>query len=333
MPTLYLVDHGAKLRHDHRRLLVEIDGAETQTLPLAHIEDVVVSANAHITTATLKLLLYEGVDVVFLTESGHFCGRLSGPPARNGGVRRNQYAASLSDDFALGVAQACVAAKLRNMRTLLLRYNRLLAAPELGRACDLLAASANNAQTSDNKPSLLGIEGSGTAAYFGVLARLFKHDWGFDGRNRRPPRDPINVLLSFAYTLLARAVEDAVLTAGLDSSIGFLHEPEFGRASLALDLMEEFRPIVADSTVLRCLNTEAITPADFSPGQDATRPIVLSQTGAKALVREFEARCAIEFAHPASSERVTYKRCFELQARELARAIRERNAYRAFVVR
>ncbi len=231
------MEHGAALRHAHQRLIVEKDDQTLAEMPLAQVDEVVVCANASITTPTLKLLLYHGIDVVYLTEDGDFCGRLAGPQSGGGDLRRRQYAASLDDAFALGVARACVAAKLGNMRALLLRYNRDLRHEAITTAAQSIDAAGDRLKVIPDLASLMGVEGAASAAYFGVLPRLFKHDWGFDGRNRRPPADPVNVLLSFGYTLLARAVESAVLTAGLDPAIGFLHQPVAGRPALALDLM------------------------------------------------------------------------------------------------
>jgi CRISPR-associated protein Cas1 len=342
MPALYLMEHGSALRHEHQRLIVEEDGQTLAEMPLAQVEEVVVCANASITTPTLKLLLYHGIDVVYLTEDGDFCGRLAGPNSGSGDLRRRQYAASLDPAFVMQVARACVAGKLRNMRALLMRYNRDLDNPAIAAAAQSIREAIDGLESVADLPSLLGVEGAASATYFAVLPALFKppaaggkHDWGFDGRNRRPPADPVNVLLSFGYTLLAKAVESAVLTVGLDAAIGFLHQPVAGRPALALDLMEEFRPIIADSTALRCLNAGLIQPAHFSAGENPDRPIVLAPEAAKIFIAEFEARLAIEFAHPASSERVTYRRAFELQARDLAGAVRGmgNGRYDPFVVR
>lgn len=343
MPALYLTEHGSSLHHDHQRLRVEKDDQTLAEMPLAQVEEVIVCANANITTPTLKLLLYQGIDIIYLTERGDFCGRLSGPNSGSGDLRRRQYAASLDAAFVMQVARACVAGKLRNMRALLLRYNRDLHHAGVESAALAIKTAVDGIEGVPDLASLLGVEGSASAAYFGALPALFKPpaagggrpDWGFDGRNRRPPADPVNVLLSFGYTLLAKGLESAVLTAGLDPAIGFLHQPIAGRPALALDLMEEFRPIIADSTALRCLNAGRILPEHFTTSDDPSRPIVLAPEAAKIFIAEFEARLAVEFAHPLSNERVTYRRAFDLQARDLAGAVRGlgNGRYDPFVVR
>jgi CRISPR-associated protein Cas1 len=333
MPALYVTEHGATLRHESHRLIVEKDDRELASMPLEQVEAVVMAGNAVVTMPTMKLLLFKGIDTAFVSAHGAYCGRLVGPLSRNGQLRQAQYAAAQDESLSLEIARACVVGKLKNMRTLLLRYNRTLQNSTVLSSIERIEAQLDDANRGESKPTLRGLEGAGSAAYFTALPLLFKRDWGFAKRVRRPPTDPINVMLRVSYTLLLRAIEAAVNIVGLDPYIGFLHEPSYGRASLALDLMEEFRPIVADSLALRCLNSDLITPNDFTPGDDPGRPIVLSQTGFKRLIGEFEARLETEFQHPDSDERVTYRRCFELQARAMAAAVRGRRRYTPLVVR
>lgn len=334
MPPLYLVEQGAKLSHDGHRLVVTKEGETLITVPLIHVSEVLIFGNIQVTTPALKMLLSQGIDVVFLTEDGRYYGRLVGPPTKYGELRRLQYERASDPAFSLGVAQCIVEGKLQNLRTLLMRYNREKQDPAVADAIMQLATLTERVPRTQGLHSLQGIEGRGAALYFGVFKRLFKADWGFKSRLRRPPPDPINVLLSFGYTILAHALESAVNLVGLDPYIGFLHTTEYGRPSLALDLMEEFRPIIVDSVVLRVCNNEIVKMEDFRPGDDAERPIVWSEGGRKHFIREFEARLAMEFIHPRLGERMTYRRCFELQVRHLAACIkREAEKYRPFVVR
>lgn len=143
----------------------------------------------------------------------------------------------------------------------------------------------------------------------------------------------MNVLLSFGYALLLRNIESAIYTVGLDPYLGFLHGIRYGRPSLALDILEEFRPIVVDSVVLRAINGHLITAANFSATSDPELPVLLDEEGRRRFILEFERRLATEFIHPTTAERVTYRRCFELQVRELARTIKAGDYYRPFTVR
>jgi CRISPR-associated protein Cas1 len=182
--------------------------------------------------------------------------------------------------------------------------------------------------------SLLGSEGIGAAIYFQVFKHLFKDGrWRFDKRVRRPPTDPVNVLLSFGYTMLTHNLVAAVERVGLDPYLGCLHADSYNRPSLALDLVEEFRCIVVDSVTLRCLNGNLITPENFSRQDDPHRPILLDEAGRSCFIRAFEARLVRTFTHPVTREKVTYRRCFDLQAREMARAFQSGTPYRPFTVR
>lgn len=333
MPPLYLVEQGSKLSHEGRRLVVTKEGKDLLQVPLIKVSEVLIFGNIQITTPALRLCLDEGVDIVFLTQDGRYCGRLVGPPTGYGQLRRFQYQRVENREFSLGTAQSIVAGKLRNMHTLLLRYNRALEDQEIAKATfDLNAMIAQAGRTTQHS-SLLGVEGKGTAIYFGVFKRLFKDDWPFEKRVRRPPTDPINVLLSFGYTILQHNIESAVNLVGLDPYLGFLHAVEYNRPSLSLDLMEEFRPIVTDSVVLRVCNSHLVTPANFSKTDDPERPVLLDDEGRANFIREFEARLAQEFKHPDTQERVTYRRCFELQVRRLANCLKSGETYKPFLVR
>jgi CRISPR-associated protein Cas1 len=276
----------------------------------------------------------EDIDVVFCDQHGRYRGRVVGQSSGHSKLRRMQYQRVSNALFAVNTARAIVQAKLQNSRTLLMRYRRQMDLPLLDTAVTRLADLRVRADRAETVNSLLGVEGVGAAVYFEAFAHLFKLEgWHFEKRVRRPPTDPVNVLLSFGYTLLTRSLEAAVETVGLDPYLGCLHADSYNRPSLALDLTEEFRSIVVDSVVLRCINTGLITPANFSRQDDPERPILMDDEGRNRYIREFEGRLAVKFDHPATDEKVTYRRCFELQARTMAQAIQADGLYRPFVVR
>lgn len=334
MPPLYIVEQGARLNLEQRRLLVSKDGELILKCPLAHTSAVVLFGNITITTPALKRLMGAGIDVIFLTQDGHYEGRLVGPLSKYGQLREQQHAALRDPDLRLRLAQAVVRGKCLNMRTLLLRYNRDLHQPDIASAIERLTWFSERCRRTTTQNALLGVEGSASAAYFSVFRRLFKRDWPFEKRLRRPPPDPVNVLLSFGYTLLTRCLEASVATVGLDPYLGILHVTEYGRPSLALDLVEEFRAIIVDSVVLTCLNGELVTPADFTPGQDPARPVILSEGGKRRFIEAFERRLATPVRHPVTQETLPYNRIFDVQTRLLARCLREQRAdYPPFEVR
>jgi CRISPR-associated protein Cas1 len=334
MPPLYIVEQGAKLSVEQRRLIVEKSGQEIAKVPMIHTSAVIIFGNTTITTPAMKRLMGAGIDVIFLTQHGNYEGRLVGPLSKFGQLRQQQYDLLRNAIFRLKLAQSIVRGKCLNMRALLLRYNRDLARPEIAASVDRLGWLAERALRTTRLSALLGVEGSASAAYFSVFRQLFKRDWPFEKRLRRPPPDPVNVLLSFGYTLLTRELEASVSLVGLDPYLGVLHTVEYGRPSLALDLEEEFRSIVVDSVVLRCLNNDLVTPDDFTPGTTPDRPIVLSDQGKRRFIQAFEERIETTICHPVTQEQMTYRRVFEIQTRLLARCFRgEQFDYQPFQVR
>ena len=196
-----------------------------------------------------------------------------------------------------------------------------------------MAELADKANSATSDASLLGIEGTAARLYFAAFAGLFKTDtsFNFENRNRRPPRDPVNALLSFVYALLTKELTIALYASGFDPMLGFFHRPRYGRPSLALDLAEEFRSIVADSVVLTLINNGEVTDTDFIRRAGA---VALTSTGRKAVLRAFERRMESLVTHPIFKYRISYRRVFEVQARLLGRTLLgEFEVYPAFLTR
>ena len=306
------------------------------------VSQAIVFGNVSITTPALQLLLREGIEVVLLSRTGRFYGRLIGEQNGNGALRVAQLQRSQEPDFALRTARQFVTGKLHNLRVFLQRYARRAAstsnhweATTLRQAVDGVGAMLMRVDGCQTINSLSGVEGRGTAAYFRVWKELLKPPWRFERRIRRPPPDPVNVLLSFGYTLLTQNIWGAVLTAGLDPYVGFLHQLNYNRPSLPLDLMEEFRPVIVDSVVLRCLNNEILTPDHFVPGEDSERPLELTDDGIRLFIREMEARFDQEFKDARTGQRISYRRLFLNQVYHLSRIISgaEQGPYRPFLIR
>ena len=205
-----------------------------------------------------------------------------------------------------------------NCRTLL-RRNRANPDPV---SLSELKQLARKARAAESIESLLGIEGTAARRYFSDFSGMLKgtgtEDFDLDGRNRRPPRDPINALLSFCYSLLAKELSLAVRSVGLDGMLGFYHQPHFGRPSLALDLMEEFRPVIADSVVIGAINNGIVQSADFVRAAGA---VALTQPARKRLILSFERRMDQLVTHPVFDYRISYRRVLEVQARLLSRVL------------
>lgn len=305
---------------------------ESRIFETSHIA---LMGNVQITTQALSAALDEGVPVAFFTMGGWFKGWAHGPTHKNVELRLAQYQTALDEARSLKVAQALVVGKIRNCRTLLMRNH-----PNLpGALARQLADLAKQAQRAPNPATLLGLEALAAKLYFGAFPALLKPKtpanatWRFDfeGRNRRPPRDPVNALLSYAYSLLAKEFTLTALLTGFDPLLGFFHQPRYGRPSLALDLMEEFRPVIADSVVLTVINNGIITLDDFVQRGPAAS---LTPTGRKAFLRAYEQRLDTLISHPIFGYRVSYRRVLEVQTRLLARhLLGEIPAYPNFLVR
>ncbi len=339
MATLYVVEQGAEIGCDGERLDVCRGETVLGSVPLSKLQDVVILGNVGFSTPAIKRLLDRGIEVTFLTVHGRYHGRLVGATTAHVALRRAQYRCAADPAWSLTMAQACVEGKLRNCRAVLQRFarNRVSVADEVPAAIDSLDSFIARVGRTTQLSSLLGVEGSGAACYFGGLRALFEAEWAFTNRNRRPPTDPVNVLLSLGYTLLVHKTLGAVQSAGFDPYQGFLHQVDYNRPSLVLDIMEEFRPLLVDALVIRCCADGRVTPADFTPSDDAAYPIILGDDGKRRFIAAFEERMRTEVTHPDGADgrpgKVTYWRCLELQARRLARAVQSDSLYQPWTTR
>ena len=352
MPTLYLTEDYAFVRRDGEdSLLVQIperrakDGvapapARKERIPLIKIDEVVVLGEVTLTASAMHLLLERNIEITFLGHYGQFKGRLSPPFSKNAILRMAQYRAHTDMTTRCELARRFVIGKLSNQRQRLQRFNRTHQDAEVSQALkqltDLIGglatlpmhqlAAMKPLATGDHRvegtalETILGMEGAGSAAYFRCFGKLLSdpRQWPFPGRVKRPPTDPVNSLLSFGYSLLANKVASAVQLVGFDHFVGYLHSSFYGRPALALDLMEEFRPVIVDSIVVDVMNHRILTPADFMVELGAYR---LKEGKRTVFFTKFEERLNEELQHPIFGYKTTYRRCLELQARLLAKVL------------
>ena len=284
--AVHVLDCDAKLSLDEGLLVIERPGQAAIRLRMADMRGVCLHGRASITTPCVQALLQEGIPLVWRGRTGHYLGQTVDMSGQTGQVRRAQYAAQGSR-LALDVGSRLVEAKIANMRAVLRRQG-----PDGGilETAAQLAAAARRARHADDAATLLGVEGAATAAYFARWPALLKGaaaDMAFPGRQRRPPVGPINALLSYCYAVVAGHCAAAALAAGLDPAEGLLHVNRPGRPALALDLLEPFRPAVADSAALFALNTGEIAAADFIAVEDGTR---LTDEGRRKALHALERR-------------------------------------------
>jgi CRISPR-associated protein Cas1 len=396
MAILYLTEQQAWVGHEGECLVVHIpvrneDGTgrgkreRKMTVPLFKVEEVMVLGDITLTTPALASLLDAKVPITYLSRHGRYLGSLHPMLSRNSLLRLAQYAAYNDSTRRQALAQQFVVGKLRNMRTLLMRYQRSHLGTSLQNQiesvsrCIRAAERANGplkrgqeddelepASDSESSPplegqevlfqeksaaknsqggrqgkmdrmhglgSLLGCEGAGSAAYFQGFGQLIRCGWshGFSRRMRRPPTDPVNALLSYGYVILTAQVASVLASVGFDPYIGYLHASRYGKPALALDLMEEFRPLIVDSVVLGLLNNRQLEPKDFLKELNSFR---MTEATRRLFLQKFEDRMQEVITHPVFGYKVAYRRCIELQARLLGKYLTgEVNAYTPFAVR
>ena len=328
---LYVQDHRASMRLVGERLVVTTKDAPATEARLNNMSSVNLYGNVHVTTPALRRLMQDGIPVAFYTYGGWFVGRTVGADPKNVELRLAQYRAVTDSAFCLSKARCLVASKILNCRTLLRRNHSGDSSVALGELRQL----ARKARETQSLESLLGIEGTAARAYFQSFAGMLKgRDMGtfeFERRNRRPPTDPVNAMLSFCYGMLTKACAFALASVGLDPLLGFYHQPHFGRPSLALDLMEEFRPVIADSVVISAINNGVIQAGDFVT---AAGSVALTGPARKRVVQAFERRMDQLVTHPVFDYRISYRRLLEVQARLVSRLVLgELDQYPEFRVR
>lgn len=325
VPGAYVTKRGGRIEVSKSKELLTSER-------LIDVSELSVFGNVQVSTQLVRELMQRDVPICWFSGGGWFNGITEGLPAKNVELRRRQ--ARCGDGEALGIARSMIDGKIRNSRTLL-RRNTARRNDEVVESLRRLAARAARA---DSVESLLGYEGTAARLYFGQFPTMLRHAealpggvFDFAGRNRRPPKDAINALLSFAYSLLAKDCVATLRAVGFDPYLGFLHRPRFGRPALALDLAEEFRPLIAESVVLTAVNNGEVKPSQFVV---RAQGVALDSDGRRSMLRCYERRMAAEVTHPLFGYRVSYRRAIEVQARILAAAVLgEIDEYRPMVTR
>jgi len=331
MATLYVTEPGARIEKEYRRLLVTKDDDTLLAVPLGRVSEVVLVGTVGATTPALLMLLDEGIPLSFVTRTGQLRGRLAPPSPKNLPLRHAQYDRARDPAFCLAVGRAIVDGKLRNSRALAYRMRR--ARPQIAAEwLERIERAVEAVAQAGDLDTLRGVEGSAAKAYFEVLRQALRPEMTFEKRTRRPPRDPVNALLSLGYTLLTQNLITACEVVGLDPYDGFFHADKYGRPALALDLVEEFRGPVVDSVVQLVVNKRVVGPGDFEEGREGG--IYLSNRGLRKFLEQYTHRLNTEIVHPYHERRLTYQRVFEVQARLLAKTIQgELDRYVPFRVR
>ncbi len=318
---LYVQARGAKVAKKGDTLEVFVDDQKAQTVRLNEVSQLVLMGQIYVTTPTLHELMSRQIPVSWHSFGGWFLGHTVGTGHKNVEIRTAQYRTSFDTKACLRLARGLVIAKIQNQKTLL-RRNWKQDAPA-GDLMDGFQADLRRAQRAGDLGELLGAEGQAAARYFGAFSSMLSREkdgetlkFDFQTRNRRPPTDPVNALLSYAYALLVKTWTVALTAVGFDCYRGFYHQPRYGRPALSLDMMEPFRPLIADSSVIQAINNGEVRPSDFI---SAAGSVALTNDGRKRFIGTFERRLSHEVTHPLFGYRISYRRLMELQARLLAR--------------
>ena len=320
MSTVYVIENGATVRKDGEQLKIDLPkGGTLLKMPLSKVDQLVILGNVTVTAPAVRALLEQGAPLVYLSSKGRLLGRLQPFENKNVPLRWQQFQAAANQETRVSIAKSIVKGKLLNQRTLLQRAGRE-GISGLKEAVDRLGALIRRVDRASELSELRGLEGAGAAEYFRQWPKLIRQlGFPFPGRVRRPPTDRVNSMLSFGYVLLMNEVLTACHVVGFDPYLGYLHMDRYGRPALALDLMEEFRPVLVDSLVLSVINRRMVEPEDFETGLGGVkrmRPHAL-----KKFLAAWEQKRRTLIQHPLYDQQVPYWRAVELQARVLGKVL------------
>ncbi len=346
MHNLAITEQGTQVHVEGETLLLSRAGAVLRRVRLQEVNQILLFGQVEVSSGAVAALARRRVDVVYLTRQGYFRARLVGPASGHVELRLAQMRRALDPDFCLRVTRPRVAGKLTHQRQVLLRAQRKLRDDELAAVLGRLRLLVEECGRVADLDRLRGLEGQGAALYFGQFGKLLRaSELTFHGRSRRPPRDPVNACLSFGYTLLGTVAETEVLRCGLEPMVGFFHQPQYGRPSLMLDVIEEFRPFV-DGLVLRLVNRRQLGPLDFerrggpelaevlaeSPaaatetGEAAAEGVYLADPGRRVFLTEFFRRLRERLYYPPRQATLELRDILREQVYHLARVVEDRDA-------
>lgn len=309
---LYVTEQGARIGVSKGRVTISQQKEVLQEVRLIDVSQVSIYGNVQISSQAMRAMFDQQVPVCWFSYGGWFQGIAHGLPSKHVDLRRRQVA--IAAQAGLPIAQKMIEGKIRNSRTLLRRNSRSEVKPVLAQ----LKSTADQTAKVDTVESLLGVEGVAARLYFSQFSAMVKDNslgtFDFRGRNRRPPRDPVNCLFSYAYSLLTKDLTAVALAVGFDPYLGVFHKPRFGRPALALDLAEEFRPLIADSVVVNVINNGEIRENGFVV---RAQGVALTQQGRRSFIAAYERRLDQEVTHPVYGYKISYRRVLEVQARML----------------
>lgn len=326
MSFVYVTEQQAWIRKAGKRLVVEKEGTELMEIPWRETETVLVFGNVQVASQALRAMLDQGIELAILSRNGQLRGQVTPVSPRNFSLRMRQYEAARDERLCLSLAREVVAAKIESSAAVLRRYR--MNHPDAVSLEDIrdLDSRVPAARAASSLETLRGIEGAAAARSFRALAGMVPPAFAFHGRNRRPPRDPVNALLSFGYVRVGNELQSLLDAMGFEPYLGFYHQSEYGRPSLALDLLEEFRAALVDRFSLRLLNLGILKPGDFVTSPE--KGIRLTAEALEVYIEHYEKELTSTVS--SEGEALPWRHLFRRQAERLARALRQDEPYRAF---
>jgi len=330
MPVLYLTEQGAELHKDGLRLKVEKAGRILAEVPFEQVESVNIFGYLQLSAQVIEVLLEREIETAFFTLNGRLKGQLTPAKAKNAHLRFAQFQKAQEAGAALQIAKIIVQGKIANSQKLMQKFLHNHPGLELNAALTALQEAGVKAEKAGNKEELLGIEGAAARAYFQAFAKMVLNGMQFPGRQKRPPREPVNALLSFGYVLVGSEIQSLLDGLGFDPYIGFFHALDYGRPSLALDLLEEYRAAVVDRFVLYLLNNRILTAEDFENTPE--QGVRLKREAGKVFFKEYEKHMNRLFSDPDYEGKQSFRTIFRLQAHRLAAQLTEGKPYQPYTL-
>jgi len=330
LANIYLTEQGSTLRKTGDRLIVQKDDEVLLDVQCSKIDAVLIFGNVQFTTQAVHELFEHGIEMALLTRNGKLIGQLTSPFTKNIELRIAQFGKYHDESFRLTLSKAIIRGKLNNCLSIMKSFSGNHPEKELSGETMFIESSAHSIDAAESIPSLLGIEGSAAKSYFSAFGKMMLGSFTFEGRRKHPSTDPVNALLSFGYTLIFNEISSLLDGLGFDPYLGYLHTVEYGRASLANDIQEEFRPSV-DRFTLYLVNNRMLGPDDFYPNaKDGS--VYMKRETMKKYFAEYEKNLSREFLHPDTKENTTLRKCFRIQAEKLAAFIKGGKDYTPFIL-
>ncbi|MHA1294250.1 MAG: CRISPR-associated endonuclease Cas1 [Promethearchaeota archaeon] len=330
MAVIYLLEQGSTLRKVSRRLVVEKDGHVLLEVPEFKIERIIIFGNIQLTTQVMKFLLQSGIETSFMTIYGKLIGKLSPIESKNIELRMLQYKKFQDENFRLSLAKNIVKGKIKNSKIILQKYHRNHPEINFENQVKKMDALLRELKRKIKVPSVFGVEGRASAIYYSCFGRMFRKELRFEKRTKHPPLDPTNALLSLGYSLITNEMISVISSIGFDPYIGYFHGTEYGRPSLALDLIEEFRAPIIDRLTLEIFNKAILSSKDFEKRGNG---IFLKDIARKKYYLQYERRMQQKFKNPQNLRPKNYREIFFTQAQKFANTLKDNTVYKPFTIR